>query len=82
MSYNIMLMLQCTYLPYQSFINILFYFILYNISIFKENMKYIQKFYILYQIKIKFVGYDFKLQWFIIIPKTEILYVTKNVIFF
>ena len=62
------------HLPCQTFINILFYLMLYNIFVFKENMYYVQKSYILHQISFKCVEYDFKMQRFIILNQKQKFY--------
>ena len=62
------------HLPYQTFINILFYLKLYNILVFKENKKFNQIFYILHQIRVKIAEYDLKMQRFIILNPTQKFY--------
>ena len=59
------------HLPYQTFTNTLFYFMIHNNSVFKENTEHLQNCNILHQIRVKFVEYDFKLHRFIILYQQE-----------
>ena len=59
------------HLPYQTFINTLFYLMFHNKSGFKENKSYVQNCDILHQIRVKFVEYDFKLKLFIILYQKQ-----------
>ena len=59
------------HLQYQTFTNTLFYFMIHNNLVFKENTQYLQNCNILHQIRVQFVEYDFKLQRFIILYQKQ-----------
>ena len=61
------------HLPYQTFINTLFYLVFHNNLVFTKMKECVQNCDILHQIRGKFVEYDFKLQKnYHFIPKTKI----------
>ena len=56
------------HLPYQTFMNISFYLVLYNILVFKQKcVRHTKMLYIFHQIRVKCVEYDFQMQRFIIL---------------